>query len=112
MLKTTFAKKARGTSKIRGRTRIINGNKTTTEKLKVFEEEPAFVNVKLGVTLNLGGYESVRIDLGYTSPCLPKDRNATQKILLTELQQKLKLETKKILADIKKKRLLSEQPLQ
>ena len=39
--------------------------------------EPAFVRVNAGKTLNLGNYESLRIDVSISLPCLPEDINAT-----------------------------------
>lgn len=35
--------------------------------------EPAFIRVNAGKTLNLGNYESLRIDVSVTLPCLPED---------------------------------------
>jgi len=34
-----------------------------------FETEPAVVSVELGVTLNLGNFESCRITVGLKAPC-------------------------------------------
>jgi len=50
------------------------------EKLEVrrFTDDthPAWVNVKYGATINLGNYESVRIDAGVTMPCYPEEVDA------------------------------------
>lgn len=34
-------------------------------------EAPAYVNVSMGLTRNIGNYESVRIHVGVTLPCAP-----------------------------------------
>lgn len=38
--------------------------------------EPAFVRVSAGGTYNLGNYESLRLDVSVTLPCLPSDIEA------------------------------------
>lgn len=45
----------------------------TTETLstKVFDSTPAMVNVTMGLTRNLGNYESLKITVGLTMPCEP-----------------------------------------
>jgi hypothetical protein len=52
------------------------GNETVQEEM--LEEssfgpgiEPAFVRVSAGKTINLGNFESLRIDVAVTIPCLP-----------------------------------------
>ena len=39
--------------------------------------EPAFVKVAAGGTYNLGNFESMRLDVSVTLPCLPDDIDAT-----------------------------------
>lgn len=39
--------------------------------------EPAFVRVAMGQTYNLGNYESLRLDVSVTLPCLPADVHKT-----------------------------------
>lgn len=39
--------------------------------------EPAFIRVNAGKTLNLGNYESLRIDVSVTLPCLPEEIEQT-----------------------------------
>jgi hypothetical protein len=41
-------------------------------------ENPAMANTKLGVTLNLDNYESLRVDVGVTIPCNVEDVEAVQ----------------------------------
>lgn len=42
--------------------------------------EPAHVQVGAGMTVNLGNFESLRIDCSVRLPCLPKDIQATYEI--------------------------------
>ncbi len=39
--------------------------------------EPAFVRVAAGGTYNLGNFESMRLDVSVTLPCMPDDIEAT-----------------------------------
>ena len=43
-------------------------------------EHPAFVKFSAGMTINLGNFESLRIDCGVTLPCRPADIEATHQI--------------------------------
>lgn len=36
---------------------------------RVFDEEPAMVEAKIGMTISLGNYEFLRVDAGVTMPC-------------------------------------------
>lgn len=38
-------------------------------EVKQFRADPAYVRVGLGVTINLGNFESARCDVGLTLPC-------------------------------------------
>jgi len=42
---------------------------TETIEVQQFDVEPAYVNVRAGVTKNLGEYESLRVDVSLTVPC-------------------------------------------
>ena len=42
-----------------------------------FNTEPAKVNFSVGMTLNLGNYESARIDVGVVMPCNPSELDHT-----------------------------------
>ena len=50
-----------------------NGKTDTQKQIgsKPFETDPAYVNYRLGATLNMGSYESMKVDVGVTMPCLP-----------------------------------------
>lgn len=38
-----------------------------------FETEPAYAEASMGLTLNLGNYESLRIDIGARIPCYKEE---------------------------------------
>lgn len=42
-------------------------------EVQVFETQPAEVSCKAGRTINVGNYESVRIDVGVTMPVYPEE---------------------------------------
>ena len=44
----------------------------------VFDTDPAFVRVAAGQTINLGEYESLRVDVAITMPCYKEQVNETQ----------------------------------
>lgn len=41
--------------------------------VKKFLSEPAYVRVSAGQTINLGDYESQRVDVSITMPCYPEE---------------------------------------
>jgi hypothetical protein len=59
----------------------------TTEPIST----PATINVSSGITLNLGNYESLRVDVGITLPCKPtkKDVEDTYAKALQFVEEKL-----------------------
>lgn len=62
---------------------------------KIFDQEPVYVNYKLGATLNIGNYESLRVDVGLTVPCQMKDVNSiidkTKKRVVEEIKKEVKM---------------------
>jgi len=54
-----------------------------------FETEPAYVKASMGMTINLGNYESLRIDAGVTIPCYKEEiaqaHEQAYQIVMTEL---------------------------
>lgn len=52
-----------------------------------FETEPAEVEAKLGMTVNLGNYESLRVDVGVKIPCY-KEEIANAHILAFQIVEK------------------------
>lgn len=49
----------------------VNGKLEVKKQInpKPFEEDPASVNYRLGATLNMGSYESMKVEVGITLPC-------------------------------------------
>ena len=48
-------------------------------EIKDFETTPARVNLKYGLTMNMGNYESVRVDVGIDIPCYVEEIDAAYK---------------------------------
>lgn len=48
-----------------------------TGELQIFATEPAFVRVQHGMTISLGNYEFVRVDVALTVPCYTEDIDVT-----------------------------------
>lgn len=57
--------------KVSGET--VKQDETVEKDTHVFTEDPAYVRVAVGVTNNLGNFESLRVDVAITMPCLPSD---------------------------------------
>ena len=59
-----------------------------------FETHPAWVNAKYGLTMNLGNYESARVDCGVTLPCyveeIPEAFEEAWEIAKREIQEQAK----------------------
>lgn len=64
----------------------------------------ATINVSSGITLNLGNYESLRIDVGITLPCKPtkKDVEDTYARCIEWVEEKLAQQTAEVKNSIKK----------
>jgi hypothetical protein len=54
----------RVTTEVYGRT-----DEKVVQDVEVFEVEPAYIRVNVGVTKNLGNYESLRVDASISVPC-------------------------------------------
>lgn len=64
-------------------------SKTEQLQPQVFREEPAIVQVSLGRTVNLGNYESARVDVSIRMPCAPADAAATYTRVRDDVQARL-----------------------
>ena|SRR5210317_999800 len=42
-------------------------------RIRPFISQPASISVKAGITINLGNYESARVDVMLTMPCYPEE---------------------------------------
>lgn len=75
------------------------------EKLEVqtFETEPAFVRANFGLTINLGNYESARVDTSVTLPCYVEEIDEAYKKAIDTAAKKT-LEQEKIIQKWKQER--------
>ena len=60
------------------------------------EKQYAEVSVSLGSTLNMGDFESLRIHVGITYPCEPKDIDKTFEIVSKRVENMLKKKIKEL----------------
>ena len=66
------------------------GDEVTKEDMilvDTFETTPAEVEAKMGLTINLGNYESLRVDVGVKMPCY-KEEIEKAKVLAFQLVEK------------------------
>lgn len=61
-----------------------------------FETEPAVVEAKVGLTLNLGNYESLRIDAGVTLPCYKEEVEKAHDLAFQLAEQRVFAKVKEI----------------
>lgn len=59
-------------------------------------QPPAFVECKMGLTINIGNYESARIDVGIRLPCMAAEAEQTWQNEKGWCEQKIKEEVRKI----------------
>jgi len=75
-------------------------NQTAEERrhieIRPFATDPARVGVKLGRTINLGNYESARIDVSLDIPCYAEEATGIYKSVLAEVSSLLSEEVEKI----------------
>lgn len=67
-----------------------------TDETREFDTDPAFVTYKEGVTINLGNFESSRVDYGLTIPCRIEEVEETTQEALTRVKEVLKERVKAI----------------
>lgn len=69
---------SRGEVKVRGELRGARSQEQTlTTKNFSVESPAAFVRVGVGMTINTGNFESLRLDVAVTLPCLPDEVGET-----------------------------------
>jgi len=58
---------------------VFGKEEVSSERIRIrpFISNPASISVKAGVTINLGNYESGRVDVMLTMPCYPEEVDAT-----------------------------------
>lgn len=75
------------------------GQPVTTEeflKTRRFESAPAMVNVGFGLTLNLGNFESARIDVGIEIPCYPSEAEEAYNYAHDWVEKKINAEVARV----------------
>lgn len=57
---------------------VFGKEEVSSERIRIrpFVSTPATISVKAGVTINLGNYESGRVDVMLTMPCYPEEIDA------------------------------------
>lgn len=50
---------------------------TQDSEVHVFVTEPAYVRINHGMTINMGDYQSLRVDVSVTAPCYVEDVEQT-----------------------------------
>jgi hypothetical protein len=72
------------------------------EPFKPYEGEgpPAEANMALGLTMNLGNYESARVDVGGNVPCSPDEMAAHHALLKTYLTDLIQSECREVRGQI------------
>jgi hypothetical protein len=76
----------------------------TEETIQVhrFLTEPAKVNFALGLTLNLGNFESARIDIGIVAPCYKEESEAAYVFAKEWVEKKLSSEVQEVRSNTKR----------
>lgn len=75
-------------------------NQTSEEKqliqIRPFATDPAHICVKLGRTINLGNYESAKIDVSVDVPCYVEECQRVYKEVMDFVQERLTEEVSKV----------------
>ena len=76
----------------------IGAAETKNEELEVrsFVTEPAVVEIGYGLTLNIGNYESARVDVKLTLPCYAEEANAAYDYAKAWAETRVQNEVKEI----------------
>ena len=58
---------------------VFGKEEVSNERIRIrpFISAPASISVKAGLTINLGNYESARVDVMLTMPCYPEEVDST-----------------------------------
>ena len=58
---------------------VFGKEEVSNERIRIrpFISQPASISVKAGLTINLGNYESARVDVMLTMPCYPEEVDST-----------------------------------
>lgn len=79
---------------------VVESDEESEEiEVRTFESEPAIVSTKLGITKNLGDYNSLRVDVNLSLPCYPEEKEEAKEHCVSWAKRTL-VET---VSDIQKK---------
>jgi len=89
---------------------VVVGEEESEELIEVrrFETEPAEVGVNLGRTINMGDFNSVRIDVSVKIPCYAEEKDEVFQHLLTWAADRVNKEVDYVMATKAKKKGLFE----
>jgi len=76
--------------------KISNSNVEDSKEVRIFKEEPYYVVYKRSKTINLGNYESEKIDIGITVPCKKGEEGRTLALAMTWVAKNLKKAVEKL----------------
>lgn len=65
-------------------------------QIKRFATEPAWVNVNLGLTINLGNYESAKLEVGVKVPCYMEEADDAYRWAKHWVESRVRAESSKI----------------
>lgn len=76
----------------------IGAPETKNEELEVrsFVTEPAVVEIGYGLTLNIGNYESARVDVKISLPCYAEEANAAYEYAKKWTEERVQIEVKDV----------------
>lgn len=69
---------------------------STTLEVRKFVTEPAKVRISKGLTLNLGNFESARLDVDFTVPCYLEEADSAYTYADKWVENKLGVEVKNV----------------
>jgi len=75
---------------------VREGDSSEVVEVSKFETEPAKVTRGYGLTLNLGNYESARVDVSVTVPCYVEDIDKADKWAASWVQKRIEAEVSMI----------------
>jgi hypothetical protein len=83
---------------------VFGKEEVSSERIRIrpFISNPASISVKAGVTINLGNYESGRVDVMLTMPCYPEEVDQTYEDVKLWVDSRVEKERREIEAAIGK----------
>lgn len=77
---------------------MFGSEEVSNERIRIrpFISTPASISVKAGVTINLGNYESGRVDVMLTMPCYPEEVDDTYEDVKKWVDARVEHERKEI----------------